>query len=122
MNLLKLAQRILFASIEFLTIGEYLADTGYELAQEKGLPLYPQTSSDLFKKLLVKTNVMPTLLQDLRYLQATELLWLGEPLHVVAHRLGHRDSIVTTSIYAQVTDEQIETASESFARAMGSNA
>jgi hypothetical protein len=38
-----------------------------------------------------------------------------------AHRLGHRDSMVTATIYAHVTDEQIETASETFAHAMSGN-
>jgi integrase len=56
----------------------------------------------------------------LRHLHATELLRLGEQLHVVAQRLGHRDAIVTATIYAHVNDEQGETASQKFAIAMGS--
>jgi integrase len=38
-----------------------------------------------------------------------------EPLHVVANRLGHRDAMVTATIYAHVTTEQAETASTRFA-------
>ena len=53
----------------------------------------------------------------LLHLHATELLRLGEPLHVVANRLGHRDAMVTATIYAHVSQEQTETASSRFALA-----
>jgi integrase len=68
-----------------------------------------------------KVGLRPTRLHDQRHLHATELLRLGIPLHVVAHRLGHRDAMVTATIYAHVTDEQIETASERFAPAINAN-
>ena len=55
-------------------------------------------------------------LHDLRHLHATELLRLGEPLHVVANRLGHKDAMVTATVYAHVTDEQAESASDTFAK------
>ena len=86
--------------------------------QESGLPLYPHTPSDLFKKLLNKAGLRPTRLHDQRHLHATELLRLGEPLHVVANRLGHRDAMVTATIYAHVSDQQAETASSTFANAV----
>ena len=57
----------------------------------------------------------------LSHLRRVGLSRLGEPLHVVAHRLGHRDAMVTATIYAHVTNEQIETASERFALAMNAN-
>ena len=50
-----------------------------------------------------------------------ELLRLGEPLHVVAKRLGHRDAMVTATIYAHVSSEQSETASSRFANAVSGN-
>jgi integrase len=100
------------------TIGEHWIDTGYVFVQENGLPLYPHTPSDLFKKLLIKADLRPTRLHDQRHLHATELLRLGEPLHVVANRLGHRDAMVTATIYAHVSDQQAETASATFANAV----
>ena len=60
----------------------------------------------------------PIRLHDLRHIHATELLRLGEPLHVVAERLGHRDAMVTATIYAHVSNEQGETASSRFANAV----
>jgi site-specific recombinase XerD len=50
-------------------------------------------------------------------LHATELLEQGEQLHVVAERIGHRDAMVTATIYAHVTNRQAETASQRFASA-----
>lgn len=106
--------------IERLALGEYWHDTGYVFTQENGLPIYPHTPSDLFKKLLKKAGLRPTRLHDQRHLHATELLRLGEPLHVVASRLGHRDAMVTATIYAHVSDQQAETASSTFANAVES--
>lgn len=103
---------------ERMALGEFWQDTGYVFVQENGLPLYPHTPSDLFKKLLDKAGLRPTRLHDQRHLHATELLRLGEPLHVVANRLGHRDAMVTATIYAHVSDQQAETASSTFANAV----
>ena len=106
--------------LERLALGEYWHDTGYVFTQENGLPIYPHTPSDLFQKLLTKAGLRPTRLHDQRHLHATELLRLGEPLHVVASRLGHRDAMVTATIYAHVSDQQAETASSTFANAVES--
>lgn len=103
---------------ERMALGENWQETGYVFVQENGLPLYPHTPSDLFKKLLNKAGLRPTRLHDQRHLHATELLRLGEPLHVVANRLGHRDAMVTATIYAHVSDQQAETASTTFANAV----
>ena len=62
-----------------------------------------------------KAGLRVTRLHDLRHLHATELLRLGEPLHVVSDRLGHRDPMVTATVYAHVSSEQAETASATFA-------
>ncbi len=103
---------------ERFALGEHWQDTGYVFVQEDGLPIYPNTVSHVFTKLSKKAGVRPIRLQDLRHLHATELLRLGEPLHVVANRLGHRDAMVTATIYAHVSDLQAETASSRFANAV----
>jgi len=107
---------------ERIALGGSWADTGYVFVREDGLPIDVHTPTHLFGKLLKQAELKPIRLHDLRHLHATELLRLGIPLHVVAHRLGHRDAMVTATIYAHVTDQQIETASETFALAMGGNA
>ena len=106
---------------ERMALGECWTDTGYVFVREDGLPIDVHTPTHLFRKLSKTAELEPIRLHDLRHLHATELLRLGIPLHVVAHRLGHRDAMVTATIYAHVTDEQIETASETFAHAMSGN-
>ncbi len=54
-------------------------------------------------------------------MQLTTLLSSVSQLAEMSHWLGYRDALVTATIYAHVTDEQIETASETFAHAMTGN-
>jgi integrase len=107
--------------IERMALGEAWQETGYIFVQENGLPLYPTTVTSLFLKLSESAGLRPIRLHDLRHIHATELLRLGEPLHVVAKRLGHRDAMVTATIYAHVSSEQSETASSRFANAVSGN-
>ena len=102
---------------ERLSLGAHWQDGDFVFTQENGLPLDPGTPSHLFGKLSKKIGLRSTRLHDLRHLHASELLRLGEPLHVVAQRLGHRDAMVTATIYAHVSNEQSETASQKFANA-----
>lgn len=90
--------------------------TNYVFTREDGLPVTLDHVSHLFRKLSKLAGLRVIRLHDLRHLHATELLRLGEPLHVVANRLGHKDAMVTATVYAHVTDEQAETASDTFAR------
>jgi len=99
---------------KFMKLGAW-NNTGYVFVQENGLPLDTGTPSHLFGKLSKVAGLRSIRLHDLRHLHATELLRLGEPLHVVSDRLGHKDPMVTATIYAHVSDEQAETASNTFA-------
>ena len=101
---------------ERLAMGGRYTETGYVFTREDGLPVTLDHLTHLFRKLSVKAGLRVIRLHDLRHLHATELLRLGEPLHVVANRLGHKDAMVTATIYAHVTDEQAESASDTFAK------
>jgi integrase len=103
---------------ERLALGECWTDTGYVFVREDGLPIDVSTPTHLFRKLIKASGLRLIRLHDLRHIHATELLLRGEQLHVVAHRLGHRDAMVTATVYAHVRDQQIETASDTFAHAM----
>lgn len=102
---------------ERLLIGSAWTETGYIFVQEDGNPLYVSTPTAMFTKYAKKLGLKEMNLHGLRHLHATELLRLGEPLHVVAQRLGHRDAMVTATIYAHVSNEQGETAASRFADA-----
>jgi integrase len=100
---------------ERLLMGSSWVETGYVFVQENGEPLDTGTPTHLFKKFANRAGLRSTRLHDLRHLHATELLRLGEPLHVVSDRLGHKDPMVTATIYAHVSNEQGESASNTFA-------
>jgi integrase len=102
---------------ERLLMGSAWIETGYVFVQENGEPLDIGTPTHLFKKLSGRAGLRSIRLHDLRHLHATELLRLGEPLHVVSDRLGHKDPMVTATIYAHVSNEQGESASNTFANA-----
>ena len=105
--------------LEKLYLGEEVwVDTGYIFVQEDGEPVHPDTVTRVFSKLRKKAGLRYNRLHDARHAHATELLRSGEPLHVVAHRLGHRDAMVTATIYAHVDTEQAVSASEAFASRM----
>lgn len=102
---------------ERLALGEAWQDTGYIFTREDGLPIYANTISDVFKKLTRKAGLRPIRLHDLRHLHATELLHKRVPLHQVADRLGHRDAMVTATIYAHVSSEDADELALVFAEA-----
>jgi len=99
---------------EFERLGLPTPISNYIFTQPDGSPLYPSTPTELFRKVSQKLNLPPSNLHGLRHLHATALLRDGEPLHVVAQRLGHRDAMVTATIYAHVYSEQAESAAATF--------
>lgn len=106
-------------ALERLYLGDDVwQDTGYVFVSENGEPIHPDTVTRIFSKLQKKAGLRYNRLHDTRHTHATELLRSGENLHVVAHRLGHRDAMVTATIYAHVDNEQAANASETFATRM----
>lgn len=88
--------------------------TNYIFTQPDGSPLYPSTPTALFRKVADKLNLPVSNLHGLRHTHASALLQRGEPLHVVAKRLGHKNAMVTATIYAHVYNEQAESAADTF--------
>ena len=108
--------------LERLYLGDDVwKDSGYVFTSESGEPIHPDSVTRIYAKLQKKAGLRYNRLHDARHSHATELLRSGEPLHVVAHRLGHRDAMVTATIYAHIDTEQAESASETFATRMRGN-
>jgi integrase len=105
---------------ERLSIGEGWTETGYLFVQEDGQPIDPDTPSQLFTTLRNRLGLPSQRLHDLRHIHATELLRANVPLHVVADRLGHRDPMVTATIYAHVRADQAENVADIFVKALES--
>ena len=88
-----------------------------------GEPVFPDTPSQLLPKLIDQYNekhpscLLPRIrLHDLRHVHATTLQLAGEPVHVVAARLGHADPSITLRVYAHVIQELTPAVADTFAR------
>lgn len=95
--------------------GEWL-DSGYIFVNAMGKPTDYGFPSHHFQKTRKKLHLPEQRFHDLRHFHATQLLRAGVPLHVVAHRLGHKDAMVTATTYAHVTTDQSLNISELFAK------
>lgn len=111
---------------ERLAAGPDWPSGDYVFTRGIGLPLYPDTPSQLLPKLIELHNAdapraeaLPRIrLHDLRHVHATVLLLAGVPVHVVAGRLGHADPSITLRVYAHVVKEAESQAAEVFAAAV----
>jgi len=113
-----------------LLAGPDWAPGDYAFTRSLGLPLYPDTVSQLMPKLIAAYNkpqsgappsiVLPhARLHDLRHVHATILLLAGVPVHVVADRLGHADASITLRVYAHVLHDDAARVADVFAQALG---
>lgn len=106
----------------------------YVFTRALGLPLHPDTVSQLMPKLIAAHNeptpgepplIQPLIplpharLHDLRHVHASILLLAGVPVHVVADRLGHADAAITLRVYAHVLHDDAAKVADVFAHALG---
>ena len=85
-----------------------------------GSDVAPKSASQHWARLRRRLGVPSQVrLHDSRHTHATLLLEAGEPLHVVADRLGHKDASVTSTVYAHVLRGQQDQAAARFAEAVG---
>jgi integrase len=119
--------------------GEAWTNTGHVFTTGFGVPIYPDTVTQVFTKLIRAHNepaipgargrarqplpapenlLLPARLHDLRHCHATMLLLSGVPVHVVADRLGHADPAVTLRVYAHVIREHTKDVADRFAAAV----
>jgi integrase len=80
----------------------------------------PDVVTAAFEKLVRRSGLPRIRLHDLRHSHATILLMTGEPVHLVANRLGHASPMVTLQVYAHVTPGGQAAAAAAFANAIAS--
>lgn len=86
--------------------GEGWTETGFVFTREDGLPLHPASISQAFER--ARDRVMDQLglpripFHGLRHSAASTLLEQGVHLKVVAERLGHSSTQITSQIYSHV--------------------
>jgi integrase len=79
-----------------------------------GRPIHPRNINRIWQSIMKQAGVRYFKPHTLRHTQATILLEAGVPLHVVAKRLGHKDALVTATVYAKVTAKQEDESSMVF--------
>ena len=89
-------------------------DEQYVFTNRNGGPFNVSNLHRAWKQLIADAGVTYQKPHALRHTHATLLLEAGEPLHVVSERLGHKDAMVTATIYAHVTPEQSRKAADVF--------
>lgn len=90
-------------------------DDSYVFSNRNGGPINPSNLARYWKSVLSDLDVPYLKPHALRHTHATLLLEAGEPLHVVAERLGHKDAMVTATVYAQVTTSQSKKVAQTYA-------
>lgn len=87
---------------ERLLMGPAHHDQDLVFAHPDGSPLRPEQVSRRFSALGRAIGVPATRLHDMRHLHATLALAVGVPTRVLADRLGHSTTAVTSDIYQHV--------------------
>jgi integrase len=105
-------------------VGPSWPDSDRVFRMEMGTPLGTDLPGELMRDTIRKQNnngaKLPAMrFHDLRHVHATLLLQAGEPVHVVAARLGHADPSMTLRVYAHVLTDQAVGVAARFAEVMG---
>lgn len=82
------------------TLLEKWQGSDWIFTQWNGLPMYPTTPSQWFRKFLKRNGLPHMPFHGLRHLSATLLIAQGVPLKNVSSRLGHADIRTTANIYS----------------------
>ena len=93
-------------SREKLASGGAYDDGGYLLADELGLPYYPDSLSTWFDRKVKSLGLPRIRLHDTRHTAASLMLASGVPVKVVSEMLGHSSAATTLAIYAHVMPGQ----------------
>jgi integrase len=92
------------------------APGGWVFTSVRGGPVNPDLYSQTFDRLVARLDVPKIRLHDLRHTHATLLIQDGEPLKVVAERLGHANPAFTMATYQHVLPGMGAGAATRFAR------
>ena len=86
---------------------------------ELGQPPHPETVTRWWGEAAAASGARPIRLHDARHTAATLMLRAGQPVKVVAQRLGHADVAVTMRVYQHVTAQDDRAAADALGQALG---
>ena len=95
---------------------------GYVLFKENGDPFHPDSLTQKWERFVVKHNLPPIRLHDLRHSNATAMIAAGVNAKVVQHRLGHANVSITLNTYTHVLPEMDQEAADKLNQSLFSNA
>ena len=95
--------------------GAAWTETGLVFTHEDGRALTPDGVSQRFDRLLLRHELPPIRLHDLRHVAATLALTAGVDIKVVSEQLGHSTTQITRDIYMSVMPQVAQAAADATA-------
>lgn len=95
---------------------------GYVLFKDNGAPFHPDSLTQKWERFVVKHNLPPIRLHDLRHSNATAMIAAGINAKVVQHRLGHANVSITLNTYTHVLPEMDQEAADKLNQSLFSSA
>lgn len=90
--------------VTYLTVEGHSSRLTASNNQHLGLPLHPESISQLFERQLARVGVPRIRFHDLRHTNATVGLAAGVPTKIMSARLGHATTAFTQDVYMKSTD------------------
>lgn len=90
--------------VTYLTVEGHSSRLTASNNQHLGLPLHPESISQLFERQLARVGVPRIRFHDLRHTNATLGLAAGVPTKIMSARLGHATTAFTQDVYMKSTD------------------
>jgi integrase len=98
-----------------LLLGSAWVDTGLVFIKADGSALVPDSASQRFDRLVVRSGLPPVRLHDLRHLAASLTYRATKDLKLTSQMLGHASTAITEQVYTSVFEDVEREAAESAA-------
>jgi integrase len=95
-----------------LLLGSAWVDTGLVFAKADGSALVPDSVSQRFDRLVIRTGLPPVRLHDLRHLAASLTYRATRDLKLTSQMLGHASTAITEQVYTSVFEDVEREAAE----------
>ncbi|RZU31170.1 phage integrase family protein [Blastococcus saxobsidens] len=98
-----------------LQLGSAWVDTGLVFTKADGSALVPDSVSQRFDRLVIRSGLPPVRLHDLRHLAASLTYRATKDLKLTSQMLGHASTAITEQVYTSVFEDVEREAAESAA-------
>ena len=95
-----------------LLLGSAWVDTGLVFTKADGSALVPDSSSQRFDRLVIRTGLPPVRLHDFRHLAASLTYRATRDLKLTSQMLGHASTAITEQVYTSVFEDVEREAAE----------